>query len=105
MYDDSWTFSAPGGLDWKFAGGPKAEYDAAQSSKKPAGPVEVLAQRKDSFDHDPTTASMYDDCDKQKTYSAAGALSWKFAGGPKAEYDAAVAAKSEGNGAPKEVLS
>ena len=89
MYDDSWTFSAPGGLDWKFAGGPKAEYDAAMKAKKPAAPVEVLAQRKDSFDHDPTTASMYDDVDKIKTMSAPGKLSWKFAGGPKAEYDAA----------------
>ena len=72
MYDDSWTFSAPGGLDWKFAGGPKAEYDAAQAAKKPAAPVESLAQRKDTFDNDPTTASMYDDCDKQKTYSGPG---------------------------------
>ena len=44
---------------------------------------------KDSFDHDPTTASMYDDVDKIKTMSAPGKLSWKFAGGPKAEYDAA----------------
>jgi hypothetical protein len=85
MYDDSWTFSAPGGLNWKFAGGPKAEYDAAMKAAKPAAPVEVLAQRKDSYDHDPTTASMYDDGFQ---YAAPGKLSWKFAGGPKAEYDA-----------------
>ena len=86
MYDDTWTFSAPGALDWKFAGGPKAEYDAAVKSKK-AAPVEVLVQRqrKDSYDHDPTTASMYDDGFQ---YSAPGKLNWKFAGGPKAEYDA-----------------
>jgi len=47
---------------------------------------------------------MYDDCDKQKTYSSAGKLDWKFAGGPKAEFDIAQAAK-KGEGAPKEVLS
>jgi len=176
MYDDGHQYSAPGALNWKFAGGPKAEYDAAKASKPEAGPVEVLTQHKhhhkhhrnavdsfdhdgdtssmyddqhvyskpgknwalspkekkekeaddkltmagaaapaelaqhrhhhrgqDSFDADPTTASMYDDGDKVKTYSPAGAgkLNWKFAGGPKAEYDAAPAKDK----APVEVLS
>jgi hypothetical protein len=102
MYDDGdkqKTYSAPGKLNWKFAGGPKAEYDASNTAKD--APVEVLTQHRhhhhhqgqDSFDADPTTASMYDDGDKQKTYSAAGKLNWKFAGGPKAEYDAAVGGK------------
>jgi len=102
MYDDGWKYSDAGALNWKFAGGPKAEYDAAVTSKKPAPPVESLAQRKDSYDHDPTTASMYDDADKIKTYSAAGALNWKFAGGPKAEYDAWVASQPKKE-APKEL--
>ena len=46
MYDDGdkiKTYSAPGALNWKFAGGPKAEYDAAKGSKKEGAPVEVLA--------------------------------------------------------------
>lgn len=66
-------------------------------------PVEGLVQhrKRDSFDADPTTASMYDDGDKQKTYSAPGKLNWKFAGGPKAEYDASNTAKD----APVEVLT
>jgi hypothetical protein len=174
MYDDGFQYSAPGSLNWKFAGGPKAEYDAAMASKK-AGPVEVLSQHKhhhkhhrnaadsfdhdkdtasmyddqhvyskpgkgwalspkekkekeseeklmtgpaapaelaqhrhhhrgqDSFDADPTSASMYDDGDKVKTYSAAGKLNWKYAGGPKAEYDAAQASKKDA--APVETLS
>jgi len=101
MYDDGFQYSAPGGLNWKFAGGPKAEYDAAMKAAKPAAPVEVLAQRRDSFDADPTTASMYDDGDKVKTYSANGKLNWKYAGGPKAEYDAEPAKVK----APVEVLA
>merc|ERR1712127_2953 len=105
MYDDGFQYSAPGGLNWKFAGGPKAEYDAAMAAAKPAAPVEVLAQsmKLDSFDPDPTTASMYDDGDKVKTYSANGKLNWKYAGGPKAEYDAAQAKKKDS--APVEALS
>ena len=37
---------------------------------------------------------MFDDGDKVKTYNqkGLGSLNWKFAGGPKAEYDAAKAA-------------
>jgi hypothetical protein len=75
MYDDGdkqKTYSAPGKLDWKFAGGPKAEYDAAMSSKKgSAAPVEALIQKykRDSFDGDSGSASMYDD---QHVYSEAG---------------------------------
>ena len=46
MYDDGFQYSAPGALNWKFAGGPKAEYDTAKASKKEAGPVEVLTQHK-----------------------------------------------------------
>jgi len=88
-----------GSLTWKFAGGPKAEYDAAKAAKKKPEPTETLTQfaRKDSFDADPTTASMYDDGDKVKTYNqkGLGSLNWKFAGGPKAEYDAAKAAQAE----------
>lgn len=110
MYDDAdkiktYAPSGAGSLKWKFAGGPKAEYDA---DGKPDPKYEVLAQRrasgKDSFDHDPTSASMYDDGDKVKTYAAAGAgtLNWKFAGGPKAEYDIAQAAKKDA--APVESL-
>jgi hypothetical protein len=91
MYDDQWWYSNPG-------------KQKAPAPAQPA-PVEALHQRfkRDSFDYDPTTASMYDDADKQKTYSAAGALNWKFAGGPKAEYDAAKASSKDG--APKEALS
>ena len=59
---------------------------------------------RDTYDHDPTTASMYDDCDKQKTYSAPGQLNWKFAGGPKAEFDAAQAANKKKEGTPVEAL-
>jgi len=103
MYDDGWKYSDAGALNWKFAGGPKAEYDAwVASQPKKEAPKESLAQRKDSYDHDPTTASMYDDADKIKTYSAPGALNWKFAGGPKAEYDAWVASQPKKE-APKEL--
>jgi len=85
-------------LNWKFAGGPKAEYDAAKAAKtEKKEATETLTQfartNRDSFDADPTTASMYDDGDKVKTYNqkGLGSLNWKFAGGPKAEYDAAKA--------------
>lgn len=99
MYDDgdkikTYAPAGAGSLKWKFAGGPKAEYDA--DGKPDPKYVEALVQQRhhhhklDSFDHDPTTSSMYDDGDKVKTYAPAGAgtLKWKFAGGPKAEYDA-----------------
>jgi hypothetical protein len=113
MYDDgdkikTYAPSGAGSLKWKFAGGPKAEYDKAQEGKKDAAPAEALYQRRangrDSFDADPTTASMYDDGDKIKTYapSGAGSLKWKFAGGPKAEYDKAQEGKKDA--APAEAL-
>ena len=159
MYDDGHQYGAPGSLEWKFAGGPKAEFDAAKAKgaalsqhhhhhkhhrntkdsfdndgatasmyddqhvysepgqnwalsprekaekakadKLMAGPapVEGLVQHRgqgqDSFDADPTTVSMFDDGDKIKTYNhgkGLGSLNWKFAGGPKAEYDVAKAA-------------
>jgi hypothetical protein len=106
MYDDgdkikTYNQNGLGSLNWKFAGGPKAEYDAAIAARKKPEPTETLTQfarsNRDSFDADPTTASMYDDGDKIKTYNGkvAGSLNWKFAGGPKAEYDAAMAAKTE----------
>jgi hypothetical protein len=94
MYDDGHVYTdRAGSLTWKFAGGPKAEYDAATAAKNPS-----LVQHKhhhhksarDTYDHDPTTTGMYDD---GRVYTdKAGSLTWKFAGGPKAEYDAAVAA-------------
>ena len=93
MYDDGHVYTpAPGTLNWKFAGGPKAEFEAAQAKAKPEPSVaEALVQRthKDTYDHDPTTASMYDD---GHVYTPApGSLNWKFAGGPKAEFEAAQA--------------
>ena len=104
MYDDgdkikTYNQNGLGSLNWKFAGGPKAEYDAAKAARKKPEPTETLTQfaRRDSFDADPTTASMYDDGDKVKTYNqkGLGSLNWKFAGGPKAEYDAAKAANKK----------
>jgi len=101
MYDDGdklKTYSAAGKLNWKFAGGPKAEYDKAMEGKKEAAPVESLSQHRhhrrnqnkaghhshhrhhrngaDTFDHDPDTTSMYDD---QHVYSNAGAYQASFA--------------------------
>ena len=106
MYDDgdkikTYNQNGLGSLNWKFAGGPKAEYDAAKAARKKPEPTETLTQfarsNRDSFDADPTTASMYDDGDKVKTYNqkGLGSLNWKFAGGPKAEYDAAKAANKK----------
>lgn len=74
MYDDGdkiKTYSAAGALNWKFAGGPKAEYDKAMEGKKAAAPVEVLSQKykKDTFDGDSGSTSMYDD---GHVYSEAG---------------------------------
>jgi len=84
------------------------EADDKRTMAGAAAPAELAQHRhhhrgQDSFDADPTTASMYDDGDKVKTYSPAGAgkLNWKFAGGSKAEYDAAPAKDK----APVEVLS
>ena len=96
MYDDGHVYTdKPGNVNWKFAGGPKAELDAAIAAKQakaaPAPPALMQKSAKDSYDHDPTTTSMYDDghvyTDKP------GNVNWKFAGGPKAELDAAQAAK------------
>ena len=71
--DNLLTYSPPGAgtLAWKYAGGPKAEYDIAQAAKKDAAPAEALSQRyrQDTFDHDKDTASMYDD---QWVYSNPG---------------------------------
>jgi hypothetical protein len=42
--------------------------------------------RKDTFDQDPNTSSMYDD---GHVYTdKAGSLKWKFAGGPTKEFEA-----------------
>jgi len=80
MYDDGHVYTNnAGSLNWKFAGGPKAEYDASIAANKPA-----LVQHKhhhhrsnkDTYDKDPTSSSMYDDghvyTDKP------GSLSWKY---------------------------
>ena len=74
MYDDQHVYSEPG----KSVMSDKEKKEKASEDKLKGGPapVEGLAQhrhhRRDSFDHDPTTASMYDDGDKQKTYSGPG---------------------------------
>jgi len=104
MYDDGHVYTdKPGNVNWKFAGGPKAELDASIAAKKakaagPATPALMQKSAKDSYDHDPTTTSMYDDghvyTDKP------GNVNWKFAGGPKAELDASIAAKKAKAAAP-----
>jgi hypothetical protein len=106
MYDDGYVYTdKPGNVNWKFAGGPKAELDAAIAAKtaKPA-----LAQHRhhhhrhggnkgaDTFDHDPDTTSMYDD---QHVYSAPGAFKASANAAPKgkagAEKDTAPASNPE----------
>jgi hypothetical protein len=110
MYDGDKvkTYSAAGKLNWKFGGGPKAEYDKAMEGKKAAAPVEVLSQHRhyrrnqdraahhahhrhhrnngragaDTFDHDPDTTSMYDD---QHVYGNAGEYKASFQGPSKAK--------------------
>ena len=76
MYDDgdkvkTYNQKGLGSLNWKFAGGPKAEYDAAKAKAKKPEATETLIQRntKDSFDGDSGSSSMYDD---GHVYSEAG---------------------------------
>jgi hypothetical protein len=90
MYDDQHVYSNPGGY--------QASY--APPAKEAPALMQHRARARDTFDHDPTSTSMYDD---SWTFSAPGALDWKFAGGPTAEYDAAMAAKKAA--APVEVLA
>jgi hypothetical protein len=102
MYDDGWVYSQPGKFQkgpivvGKFPpeGGPQVE-TVIRPDKQSLR--QIGRSSRDSYDPDPTTASMYDD---GHAYSAPGALNWKFAGGPKAEYDAAKAKE-----APVEVLA
>jgi len=103
MYDDGWVYSQPG----KYQKGPITvgktppgggeQVVTTIKENTPNGLQQIRRSQRDSFDADPTTASMYDDGDKVKTYNqkGLGSLNWKFAGGPKAEYDAAKAAKTE----------
>jgi len=91
MYDDGHVYAdKPGSVNWKFAGGPKAELDAAIAAKTATKPA--LAQHRhhhhrhgghkgaDTFDHDPDTTSMYDD---QHVYSAPGAFKASANAAPK----------------------
>jgi hypothetical protein len=91
MYDDGWVYSKPG----KFSKGPIIVGKFPPGGGKQVETVlrpdsqslrQISRSKRDSYDHDPTTSSMYDDGFQ---YSAPGALKWKFAGGPKAEFDAA----------------
>lgn len=67
MYDDGHIYTDDAGtIKWKFAGGPAAEY-AAATGYNPYKLVQFA--RKDSFDNDPDTASMFDD---QHVYSKPG---------------------------------
>lgn len=74
MYDDQHVYSNAGG------------FKVADPAAKAPALMQHRLKTKDTFDHDPTTTSMYDD---SWTFSAPGGLDWKFAGGPKAEFDAA----------------
>jgi len=75
MYDDGWVYSKPG----KFKGGPATvglKPPKLPESDMPANPAAFVQHHKhhhhqhnDSFDRDPTTASMYDD---QHVYSKPG---------------------------------
>lgn len=59
MYDDRHVYTDDAGhINWKFEGGPAAEYQKA-TGYNPYKLIQV--DRKDSFDMDPDTASMYDD--------------------------------------------
>jgi len=43
MYDDGHVYTdKAGSLTWKYAGGPKAEFDAAKAAKKKPEPTETL---------------------------------------------------------------
>ena len=92
MYDDGHVYTdKAGSLKWKFAWGPTKEFEASQTPKPeaPTGAAALIQRyrnRKDTFDQDPTTASMYDD---GHVYTdKAGSLKWKFAGGPTKEFEA-----------------
>jgi hypothetical protein len=65
MYDDGHVYTDHAGkINWKFAGGPAAEYEASTgiSPFKLAQHRHVHHNRlRDSYDKDPTTTSMYDD--------------------------------------------
>jgi hypothetical protein len=91
MYDDGHVYTDhAGSLKWKFAGGPAAEY-AAATGHKPFALTQHRHHMRDSFDKDPTSASMYDDGHVYTDH--AGSLKWVFAGGPAAEYGAATGHK------------
>jgi hypothetical protein len=70
MYDDGHVYTdTAGSIKWKFAGGPAAEYAAATGYN----PYKLSQHkhkkhhhrdRKDTFDSDPTSTSMYDDTHK-----------------------------------------
>jgi len=70
MYDDGHVYTDHAGtLNWKFAGGPTAEYEAAKAAKASSKLVQFARGGTDTFDHDPDTSSMYDD---QHVYSKPG---------------------------------
>jgi hypothetical protein len=92
MYDDGHVYTdKAGSLNWKFAGGPTEEFKASQTPapKAPEGAAALVQRhrhRKDTYDQDPNTTSMYDD---GHVYTdKAGSLTWKFAGGPTKEFEA-----------------
>jgi len=94
MYDDQLVYSTPGTFRPSANAAPAGGKSGAEKDTAPAGNPEAPAlvqhahRARDTYDHDPTTTSMYDD---GHVYTdKAGALTWQFAGGPKAEYDAAV---------------
>jgi len=59
MYDDRHVYTDDAGhINWKYEGGPAAEYQKATGFN----PYALIQQgRKDSYDMDPDTTSMYDD--------------------------------------------
>jgi len=90
MYDDQHAYTKPG--TFTPDGAPKTHGDKPEKNTSPIPvPIDGLVQKtlkaRDTFDKDPTTASMYDDGHVYTDH--AGSLGWKFAGGPAAEYAAA----------------
>jgi len=103
MYDDGWVYSKPG----KFRGGPASagkkppvDAPAAETPANPAANVQVRSHRsrKDTYDKDPTSASMYDD---GRTYTdKPGSLKWKYEAASPATPETPVAAAEPAPAAP-----
>ena len=108
MYDDGHVYTdTAGSVKWKFAGGPAAEYQSATGYN----PYTLSQHKKhhyrskrDTYDQDPTSTSMYDDGHVYTTQ--AGSLkneavpAAKKEAAPAAKKEAAPAAKKEAEAAP-----